>query len=274
MIGWWRDPRTVAPPVDCDFLLRAAHAGLRFASTKEITVHKYVASQRYLSSLRPDSEEQWAGLEGTLRANPESMSEIIEKSRQQNRFMRLRYGDYSGFRNGQTFDRNRLNKGVSRPELTALKHRIVVEQTDEPRGYDWHGLRGGRHRSSRWSRALNWLGLESGSRPFRWSGPSPEPKILIPYTYRGEVRITLCVPAIAAGSLDSVRIAVNGRHVDYEMQRAKKGSHTLAFQTPLNESDYSILVIHTPEMASPKRGTRRRGIAISDIIIEPCSLNA
>jgi hypothetical protein len=69
---------------------------------------------------------------------------------------------------------------------------------------------------------------------------------LIPYTYRGEVRITLCVPAIAAGSLDSVRIAVNGRHVDYEMQRAKKGSHTLAFQTPLNESDYSILVIHTP----------------------------
>jgi len=274
MIGWWRDPRTVAPPVDCDFLLRAAHAGLRFASTKEITVHKYVASQRYLSSLRPDSEEQWAGLEGTLRANPESMSEIIEKSRQQNRFMRLRYGDYSGFRNGQTFDRNRLNKGVSRPELTALKHRIVVEQTDEPRGYDWHGLRGGRHRSSRWSRALNWHGWESGSRPFRWSGPSPEPKILIPYTYRGEVRITLCVPAIAAGSLDSVRIAVNGRHVDYEMQRAKKGSHTLAFQTPLNESDYSILVIHTPEMASPKRGTRRRGIAISDIIIEPCSLNA
>ena len=61
------------------------------------------------------------------------MSEIIEKSWQQNRFMSMRYGDYSGFRNGQTFDRNQLNKGVSRTELTALKHRIVVEQTDEPR---------------------------------------------------------------------------------------------------------------------------------------------
>ena len=43
------------------------------------------------------------------------------------------------------------------------------------------------------------------------------------------------------------------------------------FQTHLNESDYSILVIHTPEMASPKPRTKRRGIAISDIIIEPAS---
>ena len=93
-------------------------------------MHKYVASQRYLSYLRPNSEEQWAGLEGTRRVNPESLGEIIENSRRQNRFMSLRFGDFSGFRNGQTFARNRLNKGVSRPELTALKHRIVVEQTD------------------------------------------------------------------------------------------------------------------------------------------------
>ncbi len=269
VIGWWRDPRTVTPPVDCDFLLRAAHAGMRFASTKEITVHKYVAAQRYLSYLRPDSAEQWRALEGAHRVTPESLGEIVEQSRQQNRFMSMRYGDYSGLRNGQAFDRNRLNKGVSRPDLTALKHRIVVEQTDEPRGYDWHDLRQGRRRWSKWSWALDRLGFESGSRPFRWSGPSPEPKILIPYTYRGEVRITLCVPAIAAGSLDNIGIAVNGRQVDYEIQRAKTGNHTLAFQTQLHESDYSILVIHTPEMASPKPGTRRRGIAVSDIIIEP-----
>ena len=36
LIGGWRDPRAVAAPVDCDFLLRAAHAGLRFSSTNEI----------------------------------------------------------------------------------------------------------------------------------------------------------------------------------------------------------------------------------------------
>jgi len=83
---------------------------------------------------------------------------------------------------------------------------------------------------------------------------------LIPYTYRGEVRITLCVPAIAAGSLDNIRIAFNGRHVDYEIQGAKKGSHHLAFQTPLNDSDYSILVIHTPEMTSPKPGIGGEGL--------------
>ena len=271
LIGWWRDPRTVAPPVDCDFLLRAAHAGLRFASTKEITVHKYVASQRYLSSLRPDAEEQWAALEGTHLCTPESLRDIIGKCRQQNKFMTTRYPDFSKFENGQTFDSNRHNKGVSRPDLTALTGRIVLEQTGEPRGCDWYSLNKGGHRSSRWSRTLGWLGLESGSRPFRWSGPNPNPKILIPYTYQGKVRITLFVPAIAAGPLSNVRIAVNGRQVHYKIQRAKQGNHTLVFQTHLNESDYSILVIHTPEMASPKPRTKRRGIAISDIIIEPAS---
>ena len=75
MIGWWRDPRTVAPPVDCDFLLRAAHAGLRFASTKEITVHKYVASQRYLSSLRPEL----GGTMGWARGHSPSQSRVDER---------------------------------------------------------------------------------------------------------------------------------------------------------------------------------------------------
>jgi len=271
LIGWWRDPRMVAPPVDCEFLLRAAHAGLRFASTKEITVHKFVAAQRYLSSLRPDAEEQWAALEGAHVCTPESLRDIVEKCRQQNRFMTTRYKDFSKMEKGQKFDRNRHSKGVARPDLRALTSRIVLEQTGEPRGLDWTKLKEGSHRSTRWSRVLDWLGVESGSRPFRWSGPNPKPKILIPYSYRGKVQITLCVISIAAGSLNNVRIAVNGRQVDYKIQRAKNGDPTLVFQTHLNESDYSILVIHTPEMASPKPQTKPRGIAISDIIIEPAS---
>jgi len=57
-IGDWRDPRVLKEPVDCEFLLRAAHAGLRFASTGKITAHKFAASHRYLSYLRVSSNEQ------------------------------------------------------------------------------------------------------------------------------------------------------------------------------------------------------------------------
>ena len=252
LIGWWRDPRTVAPPVDCELLLRAAHAGLRFASTKKITVHKFAAGHRYLSYLRPDAEQQRASLEDPQAHNPESLRKIVEKCQKQNRFMTMRYLDFSKFENGQLFDHNRHNKGVLRPDLKALSGRIVLEQTGEPR-------------------ALDWYGLESGPRPFRWSGPNPKPKILIPYTYGGKVRITLCVPAIAVAPLCNIRIAVNGRQADYEIQKEKEGHYTVVFQTHLSESDYSVLVIHTPEMSCPSQ-SEPRGIAVSDTIIEPVSM--
>ena len=48
----------VRAPADADFVLRAAHAGMRFASTQCITVHKFAAGQRYLSYLRQSSDEQ------------------------------------------------------------------------------------------------------------------------------------------------------------------------------------------------------------------------
>src|SRR4051812_20666134 len=39
-IGQWRAPRLIQAPADADFLLRAAHAELRFVSTGHISVHK------------------------------------------------------------------------------------------------------------------------------------------------------------------------------------------------------------------------------------------
>jgi hypothetical protein len=68
--------------VDCDFLLRAARAGLRFSSTKEITARKFAAGHRYLSYLNPDAEEQWASLNDPQIDSPASPLAIIEKSRQ------------------------------------------------------------------------------------------------------------------------------------------------------------------------------------------------
>ena len=150
---------------------------------------------------------------------------------------------------------NRSNKGILRPALRKLNGSVTIEQTAEPRGLDWHAL-------------------ESGDRPFRWSGPNPRPKILIPYTYPGEVRITLCIPAIAVAPLDNVRIEINGQPVDCEI-RHDNGNATMTLRTHLTSS-YSILTIYTPEMACPHErigngDIRRLGIALSDIAIEPMS---
>jgi glycosyltransferase involved in cell wall biosynthesis len=252
--GGWRNPRTVSPPVDCEFLLRAAHAGLRFASTQEITVHKFAAGHRYLSYLKPDAEEQWAALNDPRLDDPASLSAIIEKSRQQGYFMTAGYRDYSQFADGQLFDDNRSNKGILRPALQRLGGRTVLEQTGESRGLDW-------------------CALESGDRPFRWSGPNPRPKILIPCTHPGEVRITLCVPPIALAPLEIIGIEINDNAADYEIRRSKRLS-VVTLRTQLKPSDYSILTLHTPVMSCPndqlRNGDLRRlGIPVSDIIIEP-----
>ena len=253
LIGPWRDPRTIAAPVDCDFLLRAAHAGLRFSSTKQITVHKFAAGHRYLSYMRPDAEEQWTALRDPRLADNDRLSTIVESSKQQGRFMILRYPDFSGYENGQLFDANRSNKGILRPALRKLDSAVTIEQTAEPRGLDWYEL-------------------ESGARPFRWSGPNPKPKILIPYAYPKEVRITLQVSSLAP--LCNVRIQSNGNPTDYEIRDNKNSVKSLVLRTQLQESDYSILTVHTPEMRCPHEqlgngDIRRLGIALSDIVIKP-----
>lgn len=254
-IGGWREPRTVAAPVDCDFLLRAAQAGLRFSSTKEITAHKFAAGHRYLSYLNPDADEQWAAFNDPQIDASASLSALIKKSRRRGYFMIAGYLNYSQFENGQLFDQNRSNKGILLPALKELDGRVVMEQTGEPR-------------------ALDWYSLEIGHRPFRWSGPNPRPKILIPYTHPREVRLTLCISAIAAPPLGNVRLGINGHPTDYEIRETQEGISTMVFQTHLNESDYSILTVHTPEMACPDEqigngDLRQLGIAVSDIIIEP-----
>ena len=99
-IGGWRPPRSTPAPVDCDFLLRAAHAGVRFSSTGQVTTHKFAAGHRYLSYLRPESSEQWAALRDPSLDDPDRLRPIVESSRRQGRFMRMIYPDFSQFEQG------------------------------------------------------------------------------------------------------------------------------------------------------------------------------
>src|SRR5262249_18565062 len=102
-LGGWRDPRTVAAPVDADFLLRAARAGLRFRSTGQITVHKFAAGHRYLSYLRPSSDEQWAMLRAFDHPNEERILRLIAAAKQCGGFMSAGYPDFAQYAAGQLF---------------------------------------------------------------------------------------------------------------------------------------------------------------------------
>ncbi len=250
-IGGWRDPREVVAPVDSDFLLRAAHAGLRFKSTMRVTAHKFAAGHRYLCTLRPRSDEQWAALDET-KTRSEWLGAKLRKCRERGQVMAMRYPDFSRFKSGELFNNNRSNKGFNRPELAQLHGRVIIEQTGEPR-------------------ALDWYKLERRGRPYRWSGPNPKPRILIPYTSSGEVQITLCLPIV--GKVTTLSIAVNDRPVEHEIRKRGRGM-AVVFRAPLDRSDYSIVTVHTPHMFCPDElsgnGDRRRvGIAVGDIIIEP-----
>lgn len=252
-IGGWRDPRAVAAPVDVDFLLRAANAGFRFAPTGRVTVHKFAAGHRYLSYLRQSSDEQAAMLTDPRLDDLRAWEGTVSAARRDGRFMAMGYPDYSQARTGAAFIANRSNKGLERPILRALAERTVMRQADEPR-------------------ALDWYGLEGGDAPFRWSGPSPRPKILIPFTYDGMARITLHARASWTKLKDVEITRGNGRLTTKVVETAQ--GRALVVETALHPSWYTILEMHTATMVKPSEisegaDQRRLGIALAEISVEP-----
>jgi glycosyltransferase involved in cell wall biosynthesis len=255
IIGKWRDPRSLQMPVDCDFLLRAAQVGLRFTSTGKITVHKFAAGHRYLSYLEKTSNEQKEVLAKLLSPQGVNLEEIIRRSKTENLFMSMKYGDFSSFAKGFLFEQNRKNKGIIRPSLRPLRHREVILQRDDPRALDWHPL-------------------EKNPKPFRWSGPNPKPKILIPF-HGNSARITIQIFAInPALRLKDLKVYLGGLALRTKVVRSLAGIKYLVFDVSLKNDDYTVLCLDAPtfqpcaiDRLCPD--LRRLGIAVGDIIIEP-----
>lgn len=254
-IGEWRDPLSAQAAVDADFLLRAARGGLRFGTTGRVTVHKFAASHRYLSYLRQSSAEQTAMLVALEQDEPAWIDHIIAVSKQHFGSLGILHPDVSARENGWAFHHNRKNKGLNRPALEPLERPVVIEQTDEPRGLDWHAL-------------------ERGTRPYRWSGPSPRPGILIPYAGREAWAVLSIENAPPGSQLDDVSVFVEERKVEQAVSLRTGGGFWLAFPVPLKRGDYTVVTLHTPTMFRPDETLgwndhRKLGLAISDIILTP-----
>jgi glycosyltransferase involved in cell wall biosynthesis len=264
-IGEWRAPRALKAPVDVEFLLRAAHGGLRFVSTGKITVHKFAAGHRYLSYLRVSSDEQRECLHKLTSLPGIDIDEIISTSKKNNTFMTIRHRSYFFHPKGYQFEKNRSNKGISRPALEALRGRVVIKQSSDARGQDWYKV-------ERKGKRYRWFDPNRSKR-YRWSGPNPWPKILIPYTGH-RARITIEVIARNPDKrLEELSLLVEGRPANHSHERDNDGLAHLVADIPLQSADYTVLTLHAPTFRPRDLGLneddRLLGIAVGDMVLEP-----
>jgi hypothetical protein len=168
--------------------------------------------------------------------------------------MIFQYGDYSGHREGYLFEQNLKRKGISRPALRPLLERVAIQQTDEPRGLDWHDV-------------------ESKDKRYRWSGPNPRPKILIPYT--GDLaRISIEILFKNPGALiEELLLYVEERPAKYKIKTGSAGEFFLVADIPLRPTDYTVLTLNAPTFRPNDIGLgedqRKIGVAVSEIVVEP-----
>jgi hypothetical protein len=147
-----------------------------------------------------------------------------------------------------------MNKGLRRPFLLPLSDRTVIAQADDPRGLDWYRMQRGRN--------------------YRWSGPNPRPKILIPYSGAAARVAIEVVATLPETDLADVAVFVEGQEVGCAVEAGERGAAWLRFTAPLKSADYTIVGLYTPVMGRPAEllagpNNRKVGIAVGDIVLEP-----
>lgn len=252
-IGKWRDPKEIAPPVDADFLLRAAKSGMNFISTQRITVQKFAAGHRYLSYLSHTSDEQERMVARMQRAGYEGyVASELTRAKAANAFMTVGYPDFEQYENGQLATQNATNKGIVRPDLRGLRQREVIKQDNAPK-------------------ALDWCPFEASTDRMRWVGWNPRPKLLVPFKFAGKARIRLDIWHPYREALVRLKLSANGRPVVTSMSEAHQEGYLwnaqATFETALRRNDHTIVELHLSRLQRP--AGKRTGIGMADIEVTP-----
>jgi hypothetical protein len=161
------------------------------------------------------------------------------------------YDHQSEQRDGHLYQLNRSNKGLRRPPLRELTGPAVLVQTPEPR-------------------ALDWYALEQSVQPFRWSGPSPRPRVLIPFSGTCTARLTLNVLGGSDDVVDALSFDDDGVTLAHVVAASTSYGCRIELEMPLRRDEYSVLGITTPRMVRPAdraegADSRLLGIALGDV---------
>ena len=259
-ISGWRAPRTLTSPVDLDFLLRAADAGARFASTGRVTAQKFAAGHRYLSYLDQSSSEQRDMLTAIQSGvvDRHICSQYVERAKAAGTFMQDHDHDFAAFQPGDLFRMNRFNKGIERAASVPLTEEFHILPSSE-------------------SRALDWYALEQGAdgSPFRWSGPSLRPRLLIPFTGDIAARITLhLLDHDPKGIIDSIRLTLNGDAIVHRTRRDAPDRVDFDLTGRLRPEKPSVLQLILPGYFCPAEidgslDRRRLGVVLLGLTVAP-----
>jgi len=236
-IGGWRTPQTTRAPVDADFLLRSVDAGARFISTGRVTVHKFAAGHRYLSYLDQSSAEQCEMLAAIRRGaiDRRTCTDYVKRAKATGTFMCATYENYDAIQPGDLFRMNRSNKGLERVASVPLTAEVHVLPSNESRALDWYPIE-----------------QRADSPPFRWSGPSLRPKLLIPFTGDLSARITLHLfDYDPEGIINGIQITLNGNAIEHRMRRDHPNRVDLEITGRLRPEQPSVLELLLPRAFCP-----------------------
>jgi hypothetical protein len=255
-LGQWRDPREIKPPVDCEFLLRAAESGCRFKSTNAISVHKFAAGHRYLSYRWPSCEEQ-ERMHGALQSpagDSGVLTRIVRDILGGATTTEIRHIDFDLFPPGELFRRNLCAKGLSEVPIAKLEGRRTFTMDDSPAGLDWFPLEANSH------------------RPFRWSGPNPNPHYFLPISWPATLLVELHILDFAHDSLaEALTIELNDVFTAMEMKRKPDGTFQFSAISPGPVTNGLKLQFHLPHNVwrNDHAPARFAGFALNRIEVEP-----
>ncbi len=250
----WPRAENVDHPVDLHLQLELVQAGTVFASTGEITVHKFTAAGRYLSYFDISSVEQEVMLELVRSDSWPSRREVIVAKAKAT-------GDYMAEETrqaGKDVNRDRLARlkqvrGISGlPENLQVGGGISLLQSPEPRTPDWQRLQDG--------------------QAYRFTGPNPRPKMLLPLLSDEKVELRLFVRAGRRPLIRQLRLWLNGQPVPHRIECLTEceGQNfaQVVLSGDLRTDRASILTIeHLDKRYSS--GEFRRGIAVAAVSAVP-----
>jgi glycosyltransferase involved in cell wall biosynthesis len=251
-IGGWRAPHTIHAPVDSDFLLRSVGAGARFVSTGRVTAHKFTAGHRYLSYLDQSSAEQREVL-AAIRCGAidrRICADYVKRAKAAGTFMQMMYPNFDAFAPGDLYRASRSSRGLERVASVPLTGEVHVLPSNESRGWDWYGVE-----------------QPAGSPPFRFSGPSLRPKLLIPFTGDIPARITLHLLARITfpladydpeGMIDGIRLTLNGSAIEHQIRRDDPNRIDIDIIGRLRPEQPSVLEVLLPRAFCPADARWRR----------------
>jgi Glycosyltransferases involved in cell wall biogenesis len=263
----WRDPDTVALPMDAQFINELLVADHRFAQTHELTCFKYNAAWRrdaYKVKSTAEQERMLARIESGADFRQGELLDVL-KSVVAGRFSPIAAPPTAGIEPGWGVRNNRRLKGLdSRHDpsrLTRIEQATRFDMSGQTMPFEWHS---------------NEASAEHGL--FRWTGPSPRATIDLPVIFDRDLVVRIhIVNTLRKDLINRVTLAIHGHPLQVHIHNT--GS-TYVFEAEArcsevgnSERDFGITIdvgaVHRPIDAGINDDTRWLGVAVNWVEVAP-----